>query len=443
MTLNAETVDVAIVGGGVAGLAAGVTAARHGASAVVLEAASEAGGLVRSIRRAGYTFDCSGHVLHLSHETARTLIASVTDDAAWHTHVRRAFVWVRDRLVPYPFQLHLAHAPPDVRRDCLAGLPSRDAVPRSPSTSFAAWIDAALGSGIGRHFMVPYNEKVATVSVSELTCEWLGRFVPVPSVDDVRAGAVDARVANGGYNRTFRYPRAGGIDLVPRALARRVDRLRTNAEVVAIDTDRRRVRLRNGETIGYRVGVIASVPLPAMRTLVVPAAPALDAAARLRASSVTCVNLGVRSLAPAFRDLHWVYLPERRFRAYRVGVYDGFAATMTPPGRHGLYVEIAHGPDAIEADLVRAAIADVVALGMVAGDSAVEVVVPVRIPRAYVIHDHAWAPARSVLHEALAARNVWMVGRYGRWEYASIEDALVQGVEVCEHALAGPEGRLP
>jgi hypothetical protein len=140
----------------------------------------------------------------------------------------------------------------------------------SPSSPFGAWIDVALGPGIARHFMVPYNEKVATVPVSDLTCEWLGRFVPAPPLAEIRAGATDARVVAGGYNRRFLYPCRGGIDLLSRSLARHVDRIRTGAAVVAIDTDRRRVRLVSGEEVPYGRAVIASVPLPAIGRMVAP-----------------------------------------------------------------------------------------------------------------------------------------------------------------------------
>jgi protoporphyrinogen oxidase len=442
LSLNAQdsvddTVDVAVVGGGPAGLAAALTLREAGISVAVLEAGPEPGGLVRSIRTGGYTFDCSGHVLHLAHARTRHLVMRVTSPEDWIEHERRSFVWIRDRLVPYPFQLHLAHAPPDVRDECVAGLPDGAATRMPAAAPFDRWIDATLGPGIGRHFMVPYNEKVATVPVAELTCEWLGRFVPTPSLADIRAGAATARIADGGYNRRFLYPRHGGIDRLWRALAAHAGPIAVDARVVAIDTSRRTVRVATGERVGYRAGVIVSAAVDATAAMIEPTLPHLAAAARLRASAVTCVNLGVRAVAPAFRDAHWIYLPEPRFRAYRVGFYDRFAPGMAPPGRHGLYVEIAHRPDATERELVGAAIADMVLLGVIAGPADVEVVVPVRIPTAYVIHDAACASARATLHAELSARQVHMVGRYGRWEYGSIEDALRQGIEAAEALAAG------
>jgi protoporphyrinogen oxidase len=166
----------------------------------------------------------------------------------------------------------------------------------------------------------------------------------------------------------------------------------------------------------------------------------LAAGRRLRANIVTCVNLGLKSLAPAFRGPQWIYLPERRFRAYRIGFYDRLSAAMSPPGREAVYVEIAHAAAEDARALVAAAVADLVALGAIRDRDDVEVVAPVRIPGAYVIHDAAWATARRRVLRELEARRIFMVGRYGRWEYASIEDALAQGIDAPARALGSDRG---
>jgi len=433
-----ERADLVIVGAGVAGLAAAVTAMRMGASAIVLEAAEEPGGLVRSHRVDGYTFDRCGHVLHLARPETRALIDGVTAPDDWVEVERRSAVWMRDRLVPYPFQLHLAHAPPDVREACLAGLPDEAGFSacESHDLGLGAWIDGTLGRGIGEHFMVPYNEKLATVPIDELTCAWLGRFAPRPAPQDIRDGARSTRVRQVGYNQRFRYPRAGGIDLVWKALAAVIPPVRTSAPVDAIDVEARTVTLGTGERIGYRHAVLASVPLDRLVRLVTPARAAAGSASVLRANTVTCVNVGVRRLSPRFRGLQWVYLPERRFCAYRVGFYGALSRATAPAGRDGIYVEIAHRDDVSEAAMVDAAIADLVSLGAIDGRDDVEVVLPVRVPQAYVIHDRRWAAARAALLHELEACGVLPIGRYGRWEYASIDDALAQGMDAPARALA-------
>jgi protoporphyrinogen oxidase len=432
-----ESTDVVVVGAGLAGLAAAVTAERLGASVVVLERAQDLGGLARSFRAAGYTFDCSGHLLHLSQPETRDLVESVTAPSDWVELARTAAIEIRGHLVPYPFQLHLAYAPEHVRDECVATLPSEPIELQGDpaATGFAEWIDATLGAGIAKHFMIPYNEKISGVPVAELTCEWLGRFVPEPQLAEIREGASSRRTVEVGYNAHFVYPRNGGIDLLPRALAGEVRDIRLDTSVARIDPVRRRVLLESGDELGYREGLLCSAPLKAMPSLVdSPRVAGLDRL--LRANAVACVNLGLKQLAPRFRDLHWLYLPEPRFAAYRVGFYNRFSTEMSPPGREGVYVEIANPEFASERDLVAAAVSDLVELGAIRGAEDIDAALPVTLSPAYVIHDQHTAWTRELLLRELLALDVRMIGRYGRWEYAAMEDAMRQGIEASEALLS-------
>ena len=96
-----------IIGGGLAGL----SAAWHlGRAATLLEASPTVGGLCRSYRREGYTFDVSGHLLHFRRPEIRRFVAARIPGALAR-HRRRAFVHFQGRLVHYPFQAHLFELP--------------------------------------------------------------------------------------------------------------------------------------------------------------------------------------------------------------------------------------------------------------------------------------------------------------------------------------------
>ncbi len=84
-----------IIGGGLAGLSAGW---QLGSAATVLEASSTVGGLCRSYRREGYTFDISGHLLHFRRPEVRRFVTSLLPGALAR-HRRRAFVHFHGRLV--------------------------------------------------------------------------------------------------------------------------------------------------------------------------------------------------------------------------------------------------------------------------------------------------------------------------------------------------------
>lgn len=433
--------DIVVIGAGPAGLCAAIEVQRAGRSVALLEAAEEPGGLVRSFEQDGYTFDCSGHLLHLSDPEAIALVEETTTPEDWNRLARNSVIYMGGQIVPYPFQMHLAYAPEQVREECVAELPGEQAEPPAGGyPDFAAWIEANLGTGIGRHFMVPYNEKLSTVSVEELTTEWLGRFVPQPSLEDIRRGAAEKKEKETGYNASFLYPSRGGIATLGNGLASLVDELITGARVTAIDTDEKTVRTADGRSFGYETGVVATIPLPALAGMVTPAEPVFAEARKLRANTVTCVNLGLHRANPEFSRYQWIYLPERSYAAYRVGFYGRFAESMAPPGRESVYVEIAHGPDDPEDEVVAAAIADMVALGAIEGEGDVETVLPVRIEHAYVIHDHNTSPVRSALRNALRERNVHTAGRYAVWEYSAMEDAIVGGLHTSRELIGDRAG---
>ncbi len=428
--------DIAIIGAGPAGLSAAIAAERAGKSTVLLEADDVPGGLTRSFERDGYTFDCSGHLLHLSNPVALKLVEEATSPEAWNRVSRNSVIHLGDRIIPYPFQLHLAYAPEQVRRECLEELPSEPST-ETEYSSFGEWIKANLGEGIGRHFMVPYNEKLSTVSVDELTCEWLGRFVPQPSLEDIRRGAETKRTVETGYNSSFLYPAQGGIATLSSGLAGLVRNLVTGARVVEIDTDRRRVRTEDGRSFGYGEALIATIPLPRLASIVTPGDPAFDGASQLRANCVTCVNVGLKSANPKFSQYQWIYMPEPHFSAYRVGFYSRFASSMAPKGRESVYVEIAHSHNRAKGEIVKAAIGDLIKLGAIDDARAVDTVFPVRIDCAYVIHDHGTSAIRSRLHGELERRDIAVAGRYANWEYSAMEDAIVDGLRTAQR-IAGP-----
>ena len=61
--------QVVIIGGGLAGLSAAYHLAEH--EPVVFEKESAIGGLCRSFSQDGFTFDCTGHLIHLRTHTPK------------------------------------------------------------------------------------------------------------------------------------------------------------------------------------------------------------------------------------------------------------------------------------------------------------------------------------------------------------------------------------
>jgi protoporphyrinogen oxidase len=420
--------DVLVVGAGLAGLSA---ALHLGDRYRLVEREARPGGLCRTEARDGFLFDATGHWLHLRDPEMRRLAEELMP-GGWQSVERRAAIRSHSVFTPYPYQVNTRGLPPEVVAENVLGFlearygergrPLREREPRD----FAEQVLRDLGEGFAHNFMFPYNRKLWTVGPEELSTEWMGRFVPRPTVEQVVRGALGLEAGTVGYNATFLYPREGGIESIVRALAGRLPRpAECGVWPVAVDPERRRARLSTGEEIACRA-VISTAPLPETVRLVRGAPPAvLEAAAALRASTVTYVNVAARDVGGP--PWHWVYLPESRHRPYRVGSASAAVPSLAPPGCRSFYVEFAGRAPVPAAEAEAAALDTLLDLGFLRAPGDALFLETRVIPDAYVIHDHACGPARRAVLEWLAGRDVLAAGRAGSWEYSSMEDAIRSG----------------
>ena len=425
MPRGARTV---IVGGGLAGLSC---ARELGRDFILLEAEDRLGGLVRTDRVEGFSFDWTGHWLHARDPQMRELIAQRWLSGNLLEVQRRAFIHSEGVWTLFPYQFHLHGLPPAIIAECLLGfidatLGERGAELRErPLRNAAEFILRHLGAGFARHFMFPYNEKLFTVPCEELSPEWGGRFIPRPTLAEVVAGAVGPAREDVGYNATFWYPRAGGIESLARGLAADVrGDMRLSTRVAGIDLARRRLLLASGEELDYSELVLTTPLSSAARMLVDPPDAVREAAAQLKAVSVTAVEIGARDIGGT--RFHWAYFPEKKFPFYRIGSPSEVNPALAPAGFRSFAVEFSHRGPVDQAALIEQTVAALESLGL-ARRAEVVLKRARTIPTAYVLFDHAHAQARAAVLDHLAAHGVQVAGRYGRWEYSSMEDALISG----------------
>ncbi|HUK66992.1 MAG TPA: FAD-dependent oxidoreductase [Anaeromyxobacteraceae bacterium] len=428
--------DLLILGAGLAGLSAALHASRPYR---LIEKSERVGGLCKTDSRAGFFFDATGHWLHLRDPEMRAL-AERCLPGGWVMVERRAAIFSHGRFTRYPYQVNTHGLPAEVVAENLLGFieaqlgeGSRALREREPR-DLAEFILRHLGAGFAKNFMFPYNEKLWTVHPSELGTEWMGRFVPRPTLAEVVRGALGLEGDSAGYNATFIYPREGGIEAFARALARLLPfPAETGLAPTRLDLDEKAVLLSSGEEVPYR-HLVATIALPELVALCgeVPK-HVQEAASELRATTVTYVNVAARDVGgPPF---HWVYLPEARFRPYRVGSASAAVPTLAPQGERSFYVEFSAASPLPSSEVEPLARQTLLELGFLRSEADVHFTETRSIPHAYVIYDHRYGAARRAVIDFLASRDVLVAGRYGRWEYSSMEDALLAGRE-CARRVA-------
>jgi protoporphyrinogen oxidase len=296
--------------------------------------------------------------------------------------------------------------------------------------NFEQFCRLRFGDGISRHFMIPYNTRLWGVPPSDISAAWCARFVPLPKLEDVVAGAVGLNDRELGYNTRFSYPKLG-IGELARGLARAAGPLELGRAPHAIDW-RKRVAHVGTEAVAYHV-LVSSVPLPVLvRLLVDPPAEVSAAAARLRCTHLWYLDVALDE--PCGKDLHWVYVPEERFPFYRVGCYSNFSSAMAPPGKSGLYVELADRAQPELASLMPEVARGLCEMQLVSSPEAIRFVRARRIDHAYVIFDDHHDESVKTIRAFLEEQAILSTGRYGGWNYSSMEDALEFGREAAAEA---------
>lgn len=426
---------VLIIGAGISGL----SCAYHLRSPYLLfEREGEPGGLSRSVQVDGFTFDHTGHLLHLRQPYTRALVSRLLAGNLL-THRRNAWVYSHRVFTRYPFQANTFGLPKQVIKTCVMGFMEAqiahvDSSKNQPlEPSLHQWVLATFGEGFGQHFFFPYNQKLWTVAPHVLTAEWVAPFVPRPSIEEVLTGALTDQTKAFGYNATFSYPKRGGIQALAWALARPLGaRVRYRTEIAHIDWKRCEVVLASGERVHYR-WLVSSLPLPRLLDLM-DELPATVQRFRqqLHWNSVLCLNLGVAR--PHVSDKHWVYFPEPKFPFYRVGFSMNFSPYSVPPECSSLYVEFAHTPTARpdRTRLLHTAREGLYRAGILRRSDVLRVIQWLPLPFAYVIYDRNRTPAVQGISEFLQHQRIHSIGRFGAWKYSYMEEAILDGKATAE-----------
>jgi protoporphyrinogen oxidase len=244
-----------------------------------------------------------------------------------------------------------------------------------------------------------------------------------------------------GYNPSFLYPANDGIKALPESFLPGIDGITHGSELVEVDTKRRRAIFRDLVQGGMREeryeSLVSTIPIPELvrRCRDFPV-PLKDAAAALRWVSVYNIKLGVGRAQVS--DKHWIYFPEVEYPFYRAGFPMNFSPSLGRPGCSSMYVEMSHKPTEHQSaeqliDRVRVGLEQA---GILRQDDELVVSDVKDLHYAYVYFDHHRAKAIPAILAELERRGIYSVGRYGRWEHTSMEDAIGQGKQVAERLRA-------
>jgi protoporphyrinogen oxidase len=436
---------IVIIGAGPTGLGAAWRLHERGHTNWILyEAGEEAGGLASSVVDSkGFTWDLGGHVLFSHYPYFDDVMRRALGDA-WVEHQREAWVWMRDRWIPYPFQNNIWRLPEAELSACLAGLEALQGRAAAKPETFRDWLLASFGTGICDSFLLPYNKKVWAYDPAKLNVEWMGERVATVDLTRIRENVrLQRDDVSWGPNSTFRFPLRGGTGAIWRSLAGQLPpQMMMNRRVVRVDADARRVMLDSGDVAPYDA-LISTMPLDALAPMV-KNRPALDEhAAAFTYSSSHIVGIGLRgSTPPALSTKCWIYFPEPHVPFYRATVFSNYSPNNAPAGHWSMMAEVSESPDK---PVNAATLVDDVIEAM----RVCHFIEPSQVvSRWHRRLDHGYPtpwvgrdPILAALDGALRADRIFSRGRFGAWKYevSNQDHSFMQGVEVVDHILTGAD----
>jgi len=453
----------AILGAGLSGLAVGNALVRGGHEVVCLEREPEVGGLARSVRTGGFTFDYGPHFLF--GDKVLPLLARLTPGLEL-APVRRDLerMLVGGRYFKFPFQPKdlLLHMPRRALPGVLLEMLGRRLAPaRDGGASVEEWVSEAVGRRLYDYISLSgYIEKLYGLPASRVSREWgiqklkfLARWR--------EAGLLTlASRAWGEGRRVQAYPVSyppAGIDQLAGALAEGLTgaggRVVRGAEVCQVDSDKPAVSFRQDgdlQTLDADF-VVSTLPVTALVKLLSPAAPEAVAAAcrgSLRYRSVAL--LFIRLEEPEAIPHLCIYFTQQGPSFRRLTEFRRLSPRLAPEGRTSLCVEITFAEgDGLSAlsdrELFELAAGQLSGLGMLRRPKVSGYQV-LRLPFAYPVYELGYeAGLEAVLGWLGGLASLVSVGRQGLFHYNTMANSVLEGYGVGERlaaALPGQRGEI-
>jgi len=426
--------EVVIIGAGLTGLSSAYWLEKNNFfDYKIFEKQDRPGGLLRSEQHDGFTFDHTGHLLHINDPSFYDFLNEIAAIEDFNLITRQSGIYSNNVVTEYPFQMNLHGLPTDVIAECIEGYVTRNQAMRKPK-SFYEWVLKYFGKGMGEHFFFPYNSKILSYNLKKVHPSWNGRFVPSTTLKAIIDGTLQpAAHTKIGYNSSFYYPKQGGIEfIVKKLVAYLKNPVQTGYGVSHIDTTDKIVYFDNGQQERYK-HLVTTMPLNRLLTTIkTPSRSSINQAAdKLLCNAVININIGFSG--PIDTNKHWLYFPERTYPFYRLGFWHTICPSSVPTGHSALYSELSYLPGRTtqaqaykRADLARKQVLDFV--HMTADDIVAQKIL--HLDNAYVIYD-AWREKNLVgILQHLHGLQIHSIGRYGEWKYSSMQDAYNDGKKV-------------
>jgi protoporphyrinogen oxidase len=440
---------IVIIGAGPTGLGAAYRLSELGYDNWVLyEKSDYVGGHASShVDAQGFVWDEGGHVIFSHYPYFDALIDRMLGSDE-NQLVRESWIVSGESWVPYPLQNNLRYLPKPVQVECILGAAEAVANGRpKDAANFREWILASFGGGIAKAFMFPYNAKVWTTPLENMSKSWIAERVAVTDLKRMLESVLLERDDVGwGPNSKFKFPLHGGTGEIYRRMADGFPgKIHRGKELVEVDCAHHIVSFADGTGDTYDT-LISSAPIDLLVRALKPVDEELrEAAGHLEHNNLLVLGIGLKKKIETGKC--WIYFADESMPCYRGTYFSHYSRFNVPGGDTGRYsslmcemsFRVGEAPDAerildrVIAELIRVKILEESDRERIVSRYSRAVAYSYPIPT--LGRDHAL----GILQPALMEQGIYSRGRFGAWRYeiGNMDHSVMMGVEAINHIVAG------
>ncbi|MGQ9569926.1 MAG: FAD-dependent oxidoreductase [Thermodesulfovibrionales bacterium] len=440
-----------ILGAGLSGLSCGIALAENGHEVVIVEKEPEVGGLARSFRTNGYTFDYGPHFLFGPKvlPLLKSLIPELDLMPIKRTSER---IYFRNRYFKFPFDPKdlLLHMEPSKIPCALFDILFRNILKKSDKSSVnnvEDWVIHSVGKRIYNYMSLGgYIQNLYGIPAKKVSQDWgiqklkfLARWRDVNLFSLVLKALTEEKSLKA---QVVNYPHSG-IDRLALNLSDRFTRfsgkIHFNSKAISIEQKQERISvhlLNNGKEEDTEGDfLISSIPITNLLKMMSPSPPKeiLRLADSLRYRALLLLFICLKKEKAL--DYQCIYFTENRFSFRRITEFKNLDISMAPQTKTSLCVEITcfENDEMFRRDsetIFKDVIQQLENCGFMRMDD-VESYSLLRIPYAYPVYDINY---NMVLNEMLNYLSNFdkliSIGRQGLFFYNNMSNCILSGYDL-------------
>ncbi|OYT34685.1 FAD-dependent oxidoreductase [Archaeoglobales archaeon ex4484_92] len=408
--------NVSVIGGGLAGLSVGYHLKKRSINSTIFEAQDYVGGLLRSVKIDGWTFDSGGsHIIFSKSKDILNEILAVIGD--FIEHRRRTYIFYKKRYIEYPFENGMYSLDRNERYEILKDFVRNLMMKKDDPKNLLDWFYYSFGEAITEKYLRPYNEKIWKRDLRKISIDWVGR-IPKPPIDDILRSSVGIKTEGYKHQLKFYYPLKGGIETFARNLVKDLN-VKLSFPVRSLKFEDNKIIINNKYICDK---LIYTAPLKEIGNYIKLDREIKDEIKKLDYNSLTVVGLAIRGRVPNF---HWIYIPDPDIVFHRIAFISNYSPYMAPNGCSTVIAEISHKNKIKEVE--DEVISGLKRLGF---DFNIEFSRSWTWKYAYVILNSEYNKIMEKIRNYLMEREIIPFGRFGNWEYLNMDQVWVAAKEL-------------